>query len=114
MFVASFPHVQSLLTVSSPRGGVASHRLRIGFVSADYKDHPVVKDLIHMFSTFERNAFDIFCFALNPAGPGVGWEATGWHEDGGPGPHFMWRERAAKHCNLVDVSAEQDHQAAGL
>ena len=33
-----------------------------------------------MFSSFDRRHFDIFCFALNPAGPGVGWEELGWHE----------------------------------
>jgi protein O-GlcNAc transferase len=106
------PH--SLLTVSSARGGTTHRRLRIGFVSADYKDHPVVKDLIHMFSSFDRRQFDIFCFALNPAGPGVGWEASGWHEGGGPGPHRMWRDRAARHCNLVDVSGERDPEAAAI
>ena len=74
------PHVQSLLTVSSARGGGLHRKLRIGFVSADYKDHPVVKDLIHMFSSFERSNFDIFCFALNPAAGPVGWEVQGWHE----------------------------------
>jgi len=109
-----FAHPLSLLTVSSARGGATHHRLRIGFVSADYKDHPVVKDLIHMFSSFDRSKFDIFCFALNPAGPGVGWEESGWHEDGGPGPHRLWRNRAAAHCNLVDVSGDRDADAAAL
>lgn len=31
-------------------------RLRVGWISADYKDHPVVKDLVHMFSMFGQNA----------------------------------------------------------
>ena len=108
------PHVQSLLTVSSARGGGLHRKLRIGFVSADYKDHPVVKDLIHMFSSFDRSNFDIFCFALNPAAGPVGWEVQGWHEDGGPGPHRLWRDRAAKHCNLVDVSGDRDPEAASV
>ena len=70
-------------------------------MAADYKDHPVVKDLVHTFGIIDSAAFDVFCFALNPAGPGFGWEATGWPETGGPGPHRVWRERVAQHCDLV-------------
>mmetsp|Transcript_21307 Transcript_21307/g.70625 ORF Transcript_21307/g.70625 Transcript_21307/m.70625 type:complete len:924 (-) Transcript_21307:72-2843(-) len=109
-----FPLVRYPLIVHAAHNphGEGSRKLRIGFVSADYKDHPVVKDLIHMFSMFDRSSVDIFCFALNPAAGPVGWEEKGWHEDGGPGPHRMWRNRVAKHCTLIDVSSMNDPQAA--
>jgi len=55
---------------------------------------------------------DVFCYALNPAGPGVGWETSGWHEDGGKGPHRLWRDRVAEHCTLLDLSQVRDIEAA--
>jgi predicted O-linked N-acetylglucosamine transferase (SPINDLY family) len=33
---------------------------------------------------------------------------------GGAGPHRMWRDRAARHCNLVDVSGDRDLEAAAV
>ena len=31
-------------------------------------------------------------------GPGFGWEKTGWAENGGPGPHRVWRRRVTERC----------------
>ena len=64
----------------------------------------MVKDLVHTFGIIDAAAFDVFCFALNPAGPGHGWEATGWPDTGGPGPHRVWRQRVAQHCDLVSAA----------
>jgi predicted O-linked N-acetylglucosamine transferase (SPINDLY family) len=48
---------------SRPRAG---RRLRIGYVSADFREHPVVSFLEPILATHDRHRFEIFCFADVP------------------------------------------------
>jgi protein O-GlcNAc transferase len=42
-------------------------RLRIGYVSPDFRDHPVAAFFEPVLEAHDRNAFEIFCFDTSPA-----------------------------------------------
>ncbi len=42
-------------------------RLRIGYVSPDFRDHPVAAFLEPVLETHDKKAFEIFCFDTSPA-----------------------------------------------
>ena len=46
-----------------PRRSAAGRRLRIGYVSADFREHPVVSFLEPILAAQDRDHFEIFCYA---------------------------------------------------
>jgi predicted O-linked N-acetylglucosamine transferase (SPINDLY family) len=49
-----------------PREGTAGDRLRIGFISADFKDHAVAHHFLGLLDAMDRNVFELFGYACNP------------------------------------------------
>ena len=45
----------------------ASNKLRIGYVSADFRDHSVTFFLEPLLQRHDRNAFDVVCYSANPS-----------------------------------------------
>jgi len=43
-----------------------ARRLRIGYVSADFRDHPVGRYLLPLFQRHDRERFEIFCYSGTP------------------------------------------------
>lgn len=48
-----------------------ARRLRVGYISADFGDHPVGYLTANLYAAHDRNAFEIFAYDLNPAGGGT-------------------------------------------
>eukprot|EP00873_Tetraselmis_striata_P023871 jgi/Tetstr1/444135/TSEL_032033.t1 len=48
--------------------GEKSHgpRLRIGYVSPDFREHPVGSIMQHLVAQHDRTAVEVFCYAINP------------------------------------------------
>ncbi len=46
-----------------PRRSLSGRRLRIGYVSADFREHPVVSFLEPILAAHDRHRFEIFCYA---------------------------------------------------
>jgi protein O-GlcNAc transferase len=57
--------------------------LRLGFVSFDFHDHPVARNLMPLLGNFDRSAFKIFLYTANAVEDAVTTEirnmADGWH-----------------------------------
>lgn len=62
-------------------------RLRIGFVSSDFHDHPVARNLMPVLHDLDRSAFEVFLYSANPAADGVTAQiramADGWRQIAG-------------------------------
>ena len=54
-----WPERSSLRPTRSPAG----RRLRIGYVSADFREHPVVSFLEPILAAHDRHRFEIFCYS---------------------------------------------------
>jgi len=77
------------------RARPSSGRLRIGYVSADFREHPVAQLLAPVIECHDRSRVEIFGFNLGPS-------------DDGP-----MRRRLAEACDeLIDVSTLQDAAVA--
>lgn len=70
-------------------------RLRVGYLSADYREHPVGRLLPEMLAQHDRRAFEVFGYALGSDDPG------------------RVRRRIARACDhFVDLHAMSDRDAA--
>lgn len=70
-------------------------RLRIGYVSADFRDHATTHLMMGLFGRHDRTKFEIFAYAMN-AGDGSDY-----------------RQRVEKDCeHFIDISTVNDEQAA--
>lgn len=58
-------HAASLKPVDTPHISEPdkARKLRIGFVSADFRAHAVARFLLPLFESFDRNAFEFHCFS---------------------------------------------------
>ena len=58
-------HAEPLAGAIEPRPtrSPAGRRLRIGYVSADFREHPVVSFLEPIVAAHDRHRFEIFCYA---------------------------------------------------
>ena len=68
-------HHMARLNASPARIGphprpVLSGRLRVGYSSHDYREHPVGRLLPEMLAQHDRRAFEVFAYALGPDDPG--------------------------------------------
>ncbi|GAB4851861.1 hypothetical protein Ancab_031260 [Ancistrocladus abbreviatus] len=67
----------SLPTFSHPaplriKSGVGSDRLRVGYVSSDFGNHPLSHLMGSVFGMHNRENVEVFCYALSPS-DGSGW-----------------------------------------
>jgi predicted O-linked N-acetylglucosamine transferase (SPINDLY family) len=62
-------HAEPLTALAAPHGNVPDplRRLRIGYVSADLREHPVARFIEPVLAQHDRGGFEIFCYA-NDAG----------------------------------------------
>jgi len=58
----STPHASPLTPALSPPGR-GSRRLRIGYLSPDFRDHPVGRFMAPLLANHDRHAFEVFCYA---------------------------------------------------
>jgi predicted O-linked N-acetylglucosamine transferase (SPINDLY family) len=59
--------VRGMATLPRPAADTAGRRpLRIGYISADYRDHPVAYLIRELFASHDRQAFQIYAYALGP------------------------------------------------
>lgn len=66
-----------------------SARLRVGYVSSDFGNHPVGRALLHTLKAHDRSAIEVFCYALRPD------DMSKWRRE---------YEQAVEH--FVDVSSD--------
>src|SRR5205814_5568604 len=57
------PHVAARPTARKRNGG----KLRLGFVSSDYNNHPVGRLIVGLFENLDRRLFDIIAYATSTA-----------------------------------------------
>ena len=62
-------------------------RLRVGFVSSDFHDHPVARNLMPVLHHLDRSAFEVFLYSANPASDALTAQirsmADGWRQIAG-------------------------------
>jgi protein O-GlcNAc transferase len=46
--------------------GIPGEKIRVGYVSSDFANHPLAHLMQHVFCFHDKSRFDIFCFALTP------------------------------------------------
>lgn len=72
-------------------------RIRIGYFSSDFRDHPVGQLVAGLFERHDRERFEIFAFAL------------------GPGTDDDWRQRIRTGVDrFIDVALKSDAEVAAL
>jgi protein O-GlcNAc transferase len=83
-------------------------KLRVGFVSPDFRDHVVGRALLPSLSRHDRSQFEIFCYAGSPPdafGEKFRAHADGWREAiGWPAETLAARIREDRIDILVDVA----------
>jgi hypothetical protein len=52
----------SVVGAPAPLNRYEHRKLRIGFLSGDYSDHPVAKFFLPIVRHFDRDRFDLYCF----------------------------------------------------
>lgn len=82
-------HARPLAAAIAPHDNDRSpeRRLRIGYVSADFRDHVVGRNLLPLFKHHAHDAYEILCYACVPAPDALtarfrGW-ADHWRDVGG-------------------------------
>lgn len=75
----------------------AHERIKVGYFSADFRDHPVSHLLAHLIECHDRSKFEIIGFSL------------------GPPTQDVWRQRLEKAFDrFFDVSVQPDREIAAL
>lgn len=64
----AWPPAPDALPGASAANAPPAERLRIGFVSAAFKEHPESRLLIGLLERLDRNRFDVYAYALEDAG----------------------------------------------
>ena len=76
---------QNTFQVDKDTWKVKKPKLRIGYVSGDFTDHPVAHLIKGMFAFHDRNKFEIFCYSFGPPAGG--------------GDKKRYREQIKKNCD---------------
>jgi len=102
-------------TLAHPNPPLSGRKLRIGFVSPDFRDHVVGRALLPSLARHDRSQFEIFCYAganLDAFGQKFREHADGWCETiGWPADRFAQRIREDRIDILVDLSLHtSDHR----
>ena len=90
-------------------------RLRVGFVSADFKDHPVARFFRPLLAHYDRAALDIYCYAEREridAYTDVLQKAGGtWQIMSGSEPDAALREQLRR--DAIDIAIDLSGQTGG-
>ncbi|MRR50936.1 MAG: glycosyltransferase family 41 protein [Rhodocyclaceae bacterium] len=79
---------------AAPLAHARDQRLRVGYLSADYRHHPGAENIWRVLALHDRSRFEVFAYALTP-------------DDGG-----LQRQRIADHVDhFIDLSALSDAAA---
>eukprot|EP00762_Andalucia_godoyi_P002196 ANDGO_07469.mRNA.1 putative UDP-N-acetylglucosamine--peptide N-acetylglucosaminyltransferase S2.4.1.- len=90
-------HLPTSQILQGWEGAGPSRRVRIGYVSSDFGNHPLSHLMQSVFGMHDRSRFEVFCFALNP-------------DD-----NSVFRSKIAREVeHFVDVSALETESIAGL
>ena len=84
-------------TREAPLACSDTHRLRIGYYSADFRNHPVSQQLIAVLEQHDKAAFEVFAFSFGPQ----------------VNDAMQQRVRAAVD-HFIDISSRSDAEAAQL
>ena len=84
-------------TREAPLACSDTHRLRIGYYSADFRNHPVSQQLIAVLEQHDKAAFEVFAFSFGPQ----------------VNDAMQQRVRAAVD-HFIDISSRSDEQVAQL
>ena len=84
-------------TREAPLACSDTHRLRIGYYSADFRNHPVSQQLIAVLEHHDKAAFEVFAFSFGPQ----------------VNDAMQQRVRAAVD-HFIDISSRSDEQVAQL
>ena len=65
-------------------------KLRIGYLSGDFREHPVGRAMVPLVERIDRSRFDVYCYSLFGAADDVtraiGYKVTQWHDASGLSP----------------------------
>ena len=90
----NFPYAPSLGPISKPR---RSDKIRIGYFSADFRNHPISLLTAELFETHSRSKFELIAFSF------------------GPDTNDVMRSRIkAAFDKFIDVTHQSDHEVAML
>ena len=90
-----YPFSQVLSDIQKPKRG---DKIRIGYYSTDFRNHPMTHLIAELFELHDRSRFQIIAFSLGPDG----------HEDG------MRKRVAAAFDQFIDVTDKSDKEVALL
>jgi predicted O-linked N-acetylglucosamine transferase (SPINDLY family) len=76
-------------------------RLRLGFVSSDYRDHPVGRLVVALLERLDRTRFDVIAYTTGPAGDVTGARLAA----AGAGPHALARRDVTGAVNRLRADA---------
>jgi protein O-GlcNAc transferase len=85
------------VSFSYSKPGHPSRKIKVGYLSADFRNHPVSHQILRLFQLHDRDAFEVYCFSH-----GV--------DDGS-----AYRERITRDCDVfVDIRQTDFLKAAGI
>jgi predicted O-linked N-acetylglucosamine transferase (SPINDLY family) len=98
---------------------IAERRLKVGYVSADFVNHPVGRFLVPVLAQHDRSGFDVHCFSAHPSSDDITRQlrryATHWHEIGRESDASVAeRIRALGIDILVDLSGHTTRHRLGV
>ena len=86
---------QKRLYRTRPRRTAPAEKIRLGYLSYDFRDHPVAQVIGGVFSRHDRNRFHVTAYSYG-------------HDDGS-----IWRQRIARDCDsFVDLHRMVDDESA--
>jgi predicted O-linked N-acetylglucosamine transferase (SPINDLY family) len=74
-----FPRVEPMRVASSHRA--AGHRVRVGYLSADYRQHPVSHFIEPVLRHHDRDRFEVFCYHTDPREDSVTRRLKRWGDN---------------------------------
>jgi predicted O-linked N-acetylglucosamine transferase (SPINDLY family) len=98
---------------------VAERRLKVGYVSGDFVNHPVARFLAPVLAQHDRSGFDVHCFSNHASSDDITRQlrryATHWHEIAGASDASVAeRIRALGIDILVDLSGHTTRHRLGV
>jgi protein O-GlcNAc transferase len=114
-------HAPPLPTVLRPHGNSRDpeRRLRIGYVSPDFRNHPAARCLLPLLENHDRRNFGIICYFNFPTADAV-TKAMRLHADqwrdviGAPDQHMAELIRQDQIDILVDLAMHSNHNRLGV
>lgn len=90
-------HQQTESSLSPQVAPISERRLRIGYFSADFRDHPVAQLLVELLETHDRDQFEVLGFSFRP-----------------PDTSLLGKRIVEAFDRFIDVSVKNDAELASL